>query len=94
MLEENIITFVKNELKNIQKVLSPDHPECLASQWKDKEMLEGENQKRSSREALLKMVDDFLRWMKQEELADSLQRSKNISIKIKCSVQIRHVFSN
>ncbi|CAI5638748.1 unnamed protein product [Oreochromis niloticus] len=74
LLEENIITFVKNELKNIQKVLSPDHPECLASQWKDKEMLEGENQKRSSREALLKMVDDFLRWMKQEELADSLQR--------------------
>uniref|UniRef100_A0AAZ1Y372 Uncharacterized protein n=1 Tax=Oreochromis aureus TaxID=47969 RepID=A0AAZ1Y372_OREAU len=32
LLEDNIITFVKNELKKIQKVLSPDYPECLESQ--------------------------------------------------------------
>ncbi|XP_039907617.1 NLR family CARD domain-containing protein 3-like isoform X4 [Simochromis diagramma] len=91
LLEENIITFVKNELKKIQKVLSPDHPECLASQWKDKEMLEGENQKRSSREALLKMVDDFLRWMKQEDLADSLQRRTPATCQqhLKCTMKKR-----
>ncbi|XP_076736839.1 NLR family CARD domain-containing protein 3-like isoform X2 [Maylandia zebra] len=91
LLEENIITFVKNELKKIQKVLSPDHPECLASQWKDKEMLEGENQKRSSREALLKMVDDFLRWMKQEALADSLQRRTPATCQqhLKCTMKKR-----
>ncbi|GLD73014.1 protein NLRC3-like protein, partial [Lates japonicus] len=29
LLEENIVTFVKNELKKMQKVLSPDYPECL-----------------------------------------------------------------
>ncbi|XP_076733294.1 NACHT, LRR and PYD domains-containing protein 3-like [Maylandia zebra] len=29
LLEDNIITFVKNELKKIQKVLSPDYPEYL-----------------------------------------------------------------
>uniref|UniRef100_A0AAQ4R1V9 NACHT domain-containing protein n=1 Tax=Gasterosteus aculeatus aculeatus TaxID=481459 RepID=A0AAQ4R1V9_GASAC len=29
LLEENILTFVKNELKKIQKVVSSDYPECL-----------------------------------------------------------------
>uniref|UniRef100_A0AAX7U746 NACHT domain-containing protein n=1 Tax=Astatotilapia calliptera TaxID=8154 RepID=A0AAX7U746_ASTCA len=61
LLEDNIITFVKNELKKIQKVLSPDYPECL------------ESQRSSSREAFVKITVDFLRRMKQEELADRLQ---------------------
>uniref|UniRef100_G3N923 FISNA domain-containing protein n=1 Tax=Gasterosteus aculeatus TaxID=69293 RepID=G3N923_GASAC len=29
LLEENILTFVKNELKKIQKVVSSDYPECF-----------------------------------------------------------------
>uniref|UniRef100_A0AAZ1XW89 B30.2/SPRY domain-containing protein n=1 Tax=Oreochromis aureus TaxID=47969 RepID=A0AAZ1XW89_OREAU len=62
LLEDNIITFVKNELKKIQKVLSPDDPECI------------ERQRSSSREAFVKITVDFLRRMKQEELADRLQR--------------------
>ncbi|CAI5657779.1 unnamed protein product [Oreochromis niloticus] len=61
LLEDNIITFVKKELKKIQKVLSPDYPECL------------ESQRSSSREAFVKITVDFLRRMKQEELADRLQ---------------------
>ncbi|XP_039870770.1 uncharacterized protein LOC120723404 [Simochromis diagramma] len=61
LLEDNIITFVKNELKKIQKVLSPDYPEYL------------ESQRSSSREAFLKITVTFLRRMKQEELADRLQ---------------------
>ncbi|XP_037829735.1 NACHT, LRR and PYD domains-containing protein 12-like isoform X2 [Kryptolebias marmoratus] len=75
LLEDNMVTFVKNELKNIQKVLSPDYKECLGSQREDEELLEGENedQRRSSREALMKITDYFLRRMKQEELADHLQ---------------------
>uniref|UniRef100_A0AAZ1XA74 NACHT domain-containing protein n=1 Tax=Oreochromis aureus TaxID=47969 RepID=A0AAZ1XA74_OREAU len=67
LLEDNIITFVKNELKKIQKVLSPDYPECLESQREDDE------QRSSSREAFVKITLDFLRRMKQEELADCLQ---------------------
>uniref|UniRef100_A0A669CUC7 B30.2/SPRY domain-containing protein n=1 Tax=Oreochromis niloticus TaxID=8128 RepID=A0A669CUC7_ORENI len=67
LLEDNIITFVKNELKKIQKVLSPDYPECLESQREDDE------QRSSSREAFVKITVDFLRRMKQEELADRLQ---------------------
>uniref|UniRef100_A0A669B1P1 NACHT domain-containing protein n=1 Tax=Oreochromis niloticus TaxID=8128 RepID=A0A669B1P1_ORENI len=68
LLEDNIITFVKNELKKIQKVLSPDYPECLESQREDDE------QRRHSREAFVKIAVDFLRRMKHEELADRLQR--------------------
>uniref|UniRef100_A0A4W6D2M1 B30.2/SPRY domain-containing protein n=1 Tax=Lates calcarifer TaxID=8187 RepID=A0A4W6D2M1_LATCA len=77
MLELNIITFMKNELKKMQKVLSPDYPECLESQREDEEVLDGEDkeQRRSSREAFLKITLNFLRTMKEEKLADCLQRS-------------------
>ncbi|XP_050921875.1 LOW QUALITY PROTEIN: NLR family CARD domain-containing protein 3-like [Lates calcarifer] len=75
LLEENIITFVKNELKKMQRVLSPDYPECLESQREDEEVFDGEDeeQRRSSREAFLKITLNFLRRMKEEELADCLQ---------------------
>uniref|UniRef100_A0AAZ1Y312 Uncharacterized protein n=1 Tax=Oreochromis aureus TaxID=47969 RepID=A0AAZ1Y312_OREAU len=56
LLKDNIITFVKDELKKIQKVLCPDYPECL------------ESQRSSSREAFVKITVDFLRRMKQQEL--------------------------
>ncbi|XP_059211805.1 NLR family CARD domain-containing protein 3-like [Centropristis striata] len=77
LLEENIVSFVKNELKKIQRVLSPDFPECLDSQREDEEVLDGEDeedeeQRRSSREAFLKITLIFLRRMKEEELADCL----------------------
>ncbi|KAL4009561.1 hypothetical protein ACER0C_003413 [Sarotherodon galilaeus] len=68
LLEDNIITFVKNELKKIQKVLSPDYPEIL------------ESQRSSSREAFVKITVDFLRRMKQKELADRLQRKLQAAV--------------
>uniref|UniRef100_A0AAQ4PQK8 NACHT domain-containing protein n=1 Tax=Gasterosteus aculeatus aculeatus TaxID=481459 RepID=A0AAQ4PQK8_GASAC len=69
LLEENILTFVKNELKKIQKVVSSDYPECLEKE--DEEVLDEEQ--RRSREAFVKISVHFLRRMKQEELADCLQ---------------------
>uniref|UniRef100_UPI0037E8E654 NLR family CARD domain-containing protein 3-like n=1 Tax=Semicossyphus pulcher TaxID=241346 RepID=UPI0037E8E654 len=80
-LEENIVTFVKNELKKIQKDLDPDYPKSTESQREDDEMLDGEDkeERKSSRDALLKIMQHFLRRMKQEELADCLQRSKKIN---------------
>ncbi|KAK2917229.1 hypothetical protein Q8A73_003975 [Channa argus] len=74
LLEDNIVTFVKSELKKIQKSLSPDYPECLESQREDEEVLDGEDeeQRMSSRESFLKITMNFLRRMKQEELADCL----------------------
>ncbi|XP_035987275.1 NLR family CARD domain-containing protein 3-like, partial [Fundulus heteroclitus] len=75
LLEDNIVTFVKKELKMIQKVLSPDDPDCSKSQRDDEEVLEGEDEerRRSSRDALMKITLNFLRKMKQEELAVRLQ---------------------
>ncbi|CAJ1077778.1 NLR family CARD domain-containing protein 3-like [Xyrichtys novacula] len=68
LLEENIISFVKKELKKIQRALSPDYPECPEIQRKDED-----EEQRKSKEAFLKITQHFLRRMKQEELADSLQ---------------------
>ncbi|XP_077952472.1 protein NLRC3-like isoform X2 [Gasterosteus aculeatus] len=69
LLEENILTFVKNELKKIQKVVSSDYPECLE---KEAEEVLDEEQRRF-REAFEKISVHFLRRMKQEELAERVQ---------------------
>ncbi|XP_077953061.1 NLR family CARD domain-containing protein 3 isoform X4 [Gasterosteus aculeatus] len=69
LLEENILTFVKNELNRIQKVVSSDYPESLEKE--NEEVLDKEQ--RRSREAFVKISVHFLRRMKQEELADCLQ---------------------
>ncbi|XP_078795686.1 NLR family CARD domain-containing protein 3-like isoform X1 [Oryzias latipes] len=66
LLEDNIVTFVKKELKKIQKLLS--HRED------DEELEDEDEEQRSSRESLMKITVNFLRRMKQEELADGLQR--------------------
>ncbi|XP_022617033.1 protein NLRC3-like, partial [Seriola dumerili] len=74
LLEENMVTFVKNELKKMHKLLSPDYPECSGSQREDEEVLDGEDEEqRRSREAFVKITVNFLRRMKQEQLADCLQ---------------------
>ncbi|XP_062418604.1 NLR family CARD domain-containing protein 3-like isoform X3 [Pungitius pungitius] len=74
LLEENILVFVKNELKKIQKVASSDYPECLVSRREEKEVVDGEDEEqRRSREAFGKISVHFLRRMKQEELAERLQ---------------------
>ncbi|KAM4599570.1 LOW QUALITY PROTEIN: NLR family CARD domain-containing protein 3-like [Fundulus diaphanus] len=88
LLEDNIVTFVKKELKKIQKVLSPDDPDCSESQRDDEEVLEGEDeeQRRSSREALMKITVNFLRRMKQEELAERLQSRQLAAV---CQHQLR-----
>ncbi|XP_033971981.1 LOW QUALITY PROTEIN: NACHT, LRR and PYD domains-containing protein 3-like [Trematomus bernacchii] len=82
LLQENIVRFVEDELKKIQRVLSLDYPEGLESQREDEEVLDGEDeeQRRSSREAFLNITLHFLRSMKQEELADRLQSKTNARV--------------
>uniref|UniRef100_A0A3Q1HH56 NACHT domain-containing protein n=1 Tax=Anabas testudineus TaxID=64144 RepID=A0A3Q1HH56_ANATE len=82
LLEENMVTFVKNELKKIQKVLSQDYPQCLENQREDEEVFDGEDeeQRRSSREAFVKITLNFLRRMKQEELAECLQSRTDAAV--------------
>ncbi|KAM8726597.1 protein NLRC3-like isoform 2-T4 [Acanthopagrus schlegelii] len=87
-LEENIATFVKNELKKFQKALSPDYPGCFERQSEDEEVWGGEEeeQRRSSSEAFLKITLHFLRRMKQEKLADCLQSRTNVAV---CQHQLK-----
>ncbi|KAM6952930.1 NLR family CARD domain-containing protein 3-like [Lycodopsis pacificus] len=92
LLEENIVTFVKNELRKFQKVLSPDYRQCS-----DNEMLDGEEeeQTRSSREAILKITLNLLRRMKQEELADCLQsRTSVVLYKSKLKSNLKNKFQS
>ncbi|KAK2824584.1 hypothetical protein Q5P01_021759 [Channa striata] len=76
LLEDNIVTFVKNELKNFHQSLSPDSPERFKSRREDEEVLDGEDEEqwRSSREAFRQITVNFLRRMKEEELAACLLR--------------------
>ncbi|XP_028297285.1 protein NLRC3-like, partial [Gouania willdenowi] len=68
LLEDNIISFVKAELKHMHKIVDGDDPECSESQ------MEGEEEEqRRSREAFLNITLYFLKRMKQEELAERLQ---------------------
>lgn len=79
-LEDNMFSFLKNELKKMRKVVISDYPEWLECQREDEEVLkaEDEEQRRSSRESFLKITLQFLRKMKQEKLAECLQSSKRI----------------
>lgn len=68
------MTFVKDELKEIQKVLSPEGQEEV------KEVSGNRNEKHKSsiRKAFLKITVNFLRMMDLDDLADLLQNSKNV----------------
>uniref|UniRef100_A0A3Q2G2K2 B30.2/SPRY domain-containing protein n=1 Tax=Cyprinodon variegatus TaxID=28743 RepID=A0A3Q2G2K2_CYPVA len=76
LLEDNIVSFVRNELKKMQKVLRPDDLQCTESGTDEGEVSEGEDEEHimSSREALIKITLTFLRRMKHQELADYLQK--------------------
>ncbi|XP_055797339.1 NACHT, LRR and PYD domains-containing protein 12-like [Salvelinus fontinalis] len=76
LLEENILTFVKNELKMFKRILSPELPEGFESQKQDKEVVDAEDEKQesSAREGALKITLHVLRKMNQKELADTLEK--------------------
>ncbi|XP_056238851.1 LOW QUALITY PROTEIN: protein NLRC3-like [Seriola aureovittata] len=82
MIEENIIIFVKNEMKRLLTVLNPNDEKCLGRQGDNEEVVDGEDedQRKTSREAFLKITLNFLRKFKQEELADSLQSKTDHSM--------------
>ncbi|XP_055751792.1 NACHT, LRR and PYD domains-containing protein 3-like isoform X1 [Salvelinus fontinalis] len=79
LLEENIMTFVKNELKMFKRILSPELPEGFEFQKQDMEMVdaEDEQQESSAREGALKITLHILRKMNQKELADTLEKNSD-----------------
>ncbi|XP_064818592.1 NLR family CARD domain-containing protein 3-like isoform X6 [Oncorhynchus masou masou] len=77
LLEENIMTFVKNELKMFKRILSPELPQGFESQKQDKEVdAEDEKHESSAREGALKITLHILRKMNQKELADTLEKNE------------------
>ncbi|XP_029965808.1 NLR family CARD domain-containing protein 3-like [Salarias fasciatus] len=87
LLEDNMVAFMKEELKKMKKLLSPDYPACFGSEREDED-----EEQRSSRESLVRMTLDFLRRMKQEELAERLRSRTSAAIcqqKLKCGLKKR-----
>ncbi|KAM9471271.1 NLR family CARD domain-containing protein 3-like isoform 3-T6 [Salvelinus alpinus] len=74
MLEEKIMTFVKNELKMFKRILSPELPEGFESQKQEVVDAEDEKQESSAREGALKITLHVLRKMNQKDLADTLEK--------------------
>ncbi|KAL0992637.1 hypothetical protein UPYG_G00096060 [Umbra pygmaea] len=77
-LEQNIMTFIKKELKKFKTMLSSNLPECFEGQRKDEEVVDSEDgkQESSAKEGALKITLHFLRNMNQEQLADTLEESE------------------
>ncbi|XP_071323541.1 NLR family CARD domain-containing protein 3-like isoform X2 [Trachinotus anak] len=81
LLEENIVSFVKNELKKFRRALRPDYPEYFKNQENDEDVFDDKDEEqRMSRESFLKITVNFLRRMKQEELADYLQSKSHAAV--------------
>uniref|UniRef100_A0AAZ1X1N2 B30.2/SPRY domain-containing protein n=2 Tax=Oreochromis aureus TaxID=47969 RepID=A0AAZ1X1N2_OREAU len=74
ILEDKIITFVKNELKKIQTDLSPDDLQCFKIQCEDVLQRVDEEQSKSSRDAFVTITVEFLKRMKQNKFAELLLR--------------------
>ncbi|XP_029938440.1 uncharacterized protein LOC115381302 [Salarias fasciatus] len=87
LLEDNMLTFMKGELKKMKKLLSPDYPACSWSVREDED-----EEQRGSRESFLMFSLDFLRRMKQEELAQRLRSRISAGVcqqKLKCGLKKR-----
>ncbi|KAM4568778.1 LOW QUALITY PROTEIN: NACHT, LRR and PYD domains-containing protein 3-like [Fundulus diaphanus] len=77
-LEENIVAFMRNELKSFKRLLQRDYSETFLSQE------EAADEKRNSKDAFLSIVLKFLRRMKHGEVVCSLLNS---SIMCQCEVK-------
>ncbi|XP_030609416.1 NLR family CARD domain-containing protein 3-like [Archocentrus centrarchus] len=82
-VEENIHTLVTNELNSFKKIVMGQK-----DQRKHEEVVCGDNEeeRRSNREAVMKITVYFLRRMKQNKLADSLQ-CKSLAAKFKSKLK-------
>lgn len=78
-LGEEMLNFVKTELKKIGNFMYSQYSECSESPRAAEEVMDTEDeQDRSNREALQTITQNLLRKMKQDGLADCLQYSKTV----------------
>ncbi|XP_067347114.1 protein NLRC3-like isoform X2 [Channa argus] len=73
-LEEDMVAFIKNDLKKLEKVLVVDCAEDSEWMREDEELTgdEEDEQRKSKRNSFLNLTLNFMRSMKEEELADCL----------------------
>lgn len=78
VLEEKLITFVKNELTALKEDLWPESSQVHKNLRREDEVVDGKEagQRQVDRDNFLKITLSYLRQMKEDQLADSLQRSK------------------
>ncbi|KAJ0057702.1 hypothetical protein NL108_012917 [Boleophthalmus pectinirostris] len=82
-LEEEILTFVKEKLRQFHRVLASDYPECS----------EIEEEESSSTEAVLNITLDFLKRMKQEQLAKRLHSWSTDTVHSELKTHLQQRFS-
>ncbi|XP_048861334.1 NACHT, LRR and PYD domains-containing protein 3-like isoform X5 [Brienomyrus brachyistius] len=77
-LEEKAIKFLKDELKKFVRYLDQNYPECSEPQLEEDNDLDsdGQKQKTCGREGALKITLYILRTMKQNDLADLLEKGQ------------------
>ncbi|XP_048856681.1 NACHT, LRR and PYD domains-containing protein 12-like [Brienomyrus brachyistius] len=89
-LEEKAMKFLKDELKTFVRYLDQNYPECSEPQLEEDNDLDcdGQIQKTSVREVALKITLYILRTMKQNDLADMLEkRQLMLQQEIKCKLK-------
>ncbi|XP_048859840.1 NACHT, LRR and PYD domains-containing protein 3-like [Brienomyrus brachyistius] len=98
-LEENAVRFLKDELKKIMRYLDQNYPESSGPQLEEDNDLDcdGQMQKTCGREGALKITLYILRTMKQNDLADMLEKRQLMlqhqqEIKCKLKKQFECVF--
>nr|XP_023662119.1 NACHT, LRR and PYD domains-containing protein 3-like [Paramormyrops kingsleyae] len=79
-LEENAVRYLKDELKKITRYLDKNYPECSEPQLEGNDLdSDGQMQKTCAREGALKITLYILRAMKQNDLADILEKRRLLS---------------
>ncbi|XP_041950293.1 NACHT, LRR and PYD domains-containing protein 3-like isoform X2 [Alosa sapidissima] len=83
-LEHKVVTFMKNELKRLKKLLSHDYPESPCGEEED------EQDQRDARDGALKIAVHILRDMNQETLAQQLEQN---GLLLRCQQQLKYRLS-
>ncbi|XP_030013977.1 NACHT, LRR and PYD domains-containing protein 3-like [Sphaeramia orbicularis] len=86
VLEENISIFVNKELKRMQRLVSPEISGDGLMDGQDEEDIRG------IKEAFLKIALYFMKRLKQEELADTLQRKSPAACECKLKQTLKQRF--
>ncbi|XP_050959227.1 protein NLRC5-like isoform X24 [Labeo rohita] len=81
-LESKVIQFLKNELEKFRKILQKDNLQYFVNDFNDNRC--------SIKEAALDLALYFLREMKQDEAADTLEDDLNFIHQLKCSLKKKY----